>query len=55
MDAKLGFIGLGNIGSMMALRLINKGFNVQLFDLDSEKVNLLVRQGGREHKVLQHF
>lgn len=44
----IGFIGLGNIGSMMALRLINEGFNVQLFDLDKEKINSLVLKGGTE-------
>lgn len=43
----VGFIGLGNIGSMMALRLINEGYDVQLFDLDKEKIDFLANNGGK--------
>lgn len=43
--AKLGFIGLGHMGSPMALNLIKSGHQVRVFDLSADAVNALVTQG----------
>ncbi len=43
---KLGFIGLGIMGKPMALRLINKGYDVYVFDIDAKKVSDVVNEGG---------
>jgi 3-hydroxyisobutyrate dehydrogenase len=43
--AKLGFIGLGHMGSPMALNLIKSGHQVRVFDLSADVVNALVTQG----------
>lgn len=47
MDKKIGFIGLGAMGSKIAGRLINPGgFNLGLYNRSSEKADELVEQGG---------
>ncbi len=43
--AKLGFIGLGHMGSPMALNLVKSGHQVRVFDLSEDAVNVLVDQG----------
>ncbi|MDD5921795.1 MAG: NAD(P)-binding domain-containing protein, partial [Eubacteriales bacterium] len=42
---KIGFIGLGIMGKPMASHLVNEGFDVTVFDLDSEKVEELQKLG----------
>src|SRR5690554_6136266 len=42
---KIGFIGLGAMGSRMANNLINKSFNLLVFDLDSNKMDVLIDKG----------
>jgi 3-hydroxyisobutyrate dehydrogenase len=44
--AKVGFIGLGNMGGPMAVNLINAGHDVTGFDLSEKLVNDLEREGG---------
>lgn len=41
----LGFIGLGNMGGPIALRLLRAGYRMTVLDLDEKKLNLLVRHG----------
>src|SRR5277367_3615374 len=43
--AKLGFIGLGNMGSRIAKRLLDHGFQVAVYDLDAGKAEALAAQG----------
>ncbi len=43
--AKVGFIGLGNMGGPMARNLIKAGHQLQVFDLDPEKVVLATEFG----------
>jgi 3-hydroxyisobutyrate dehydrogenase-like beta-hydroxyacid dehydrogenase len=43
---KLGFIGLGAMGSRMAGRLLKNGFQVTVFDRDVAKANTLIESGG---------
>jgi 3-hydroxyisobutyrate dehydrogenase len=55
MDAikKIGFIGIGNMGSPMASHLAKKGFDVTVYDLRPEVVKAFVAQhGGRAAKSL---
>ena len=42
---KIGFVGIGNIGSHLATNLISAGFDVTVFDLDSSAVERLVQVG----------
>lgn len=44
--AKIGFVGLGNMGFPMAINLANKGHNVFAFDIDQSK-----SQEAQKHKI----
>ena len=41
----LGFIGLGNMGGAIALRLLRAGYPLTVLDLDADKQKPLVREG----------
>ncbi len=41
----IGFIGLGNMGGAIALRLLRAGYPVSVLDLDEEKMKSLTREG----------
>ena len=45
---QLGFIGLGNMGGAIALRLLRAGFALTVFDLVREKMLPLLREGALE-------
>lgn len=45
---QLGFIGLGNMGGAIALRLLRAGFDLTVFDLVREKMRPLLREGAGE-------
>jgi 3-hydroxyisobutyrate dehydrogenase len=45
-QVKLGFIGLGNMGSRIAERLLDHGFQLALYDLDSSKAKPIAAHGG---------
>src|SRR2546427_1458615 len=42
---KLGFIGLGNMGSRIAQRLLDHAYELTVFDLDNTKAEALVLNG----------
>jgi 3-hydroxyisobutyrate dehydrogenase-like beta-hydroxyacid dehydrogenase len=42
---RLGFIGLGNMGGAIALRLLRAGYPLTVLDLDNEKMNPLLQAG----------
>ena len=42
---RLGFIGLGNMGGAIALRLLRAGYPLTVLDLDNEKMNPLIEVG----------
>jgi len=44
-QVKLGFIGLGNMGSRIALRLLARGYELTVFDRDNTKAAALVVSG----------
>jgi 3-hydroxyisobutyrate dehydrogenase-like beta-hydroxyacid dehydrogenase len=44
-QVKLGFIGLGNMGSRIARRLLGHGFQVSVYDRDPAKVEDIATQG----------
>jgi len=44
-QTKLGFIGLGNMGSRLAKQLLDHGFNVTVFDRDVTKTKALAAKG----------
>ena len=45
---QLGFIGLGNMGGAIALRLLRAGFPLTIFDLVREKMLPLLSEGAVE-------
>lgn len=44
-NVKLGFIGLGNMGSRIVLRLVSHGYSVSVFDLEEKRVAALKLEG----------
>ena len=44
---KIGFVGLGDMGIGLTKNLLDKGFEVTGFDIREDRVNELIRQGGR--------
>jgi 3-hydroxyisobutyrate dehydrogenase len=45
-QVKLGFIGLGNMGSRIARRLLDHGYKLTLYDRDPAKAEALAAHGG---------
>ena len=45
---KIGFIGLGVMGKPMAKNLVNSGYNVTVFDINSVCMNELVECGAKQ-------
>jgi 3-hydroxyisobutyrate dehydrogenase len=45
-QVKLGFIGLGNMGRRIARRLLDRGYQVSVYDMDRTRVEALMAQGG---------
>ena len=46
MDKKVSFIGLGAMGSPMAINIIKKGIDLFVYDVDENKINKVVKEGG---------
>src|ERR1700739_251649 len=46
-QVKLGFIGLGKMGSRIALRLLDHGYQLFVYDRDASKVEGFAQQGAR--------
>jgi 3-hydroxyisobutyrate dehydrogenase len=46
-DQRIGFIGLGNVGSQLAGNLLRHGVNLAVRDIDPERVAPLVARGAR--------
>jgi pyrroline-5-carboxylate reductase len=47
-DARIGFIGLGDIGSLMAANMIKAGFELRVLDLRKDAVEQAVKLGARD-------
>jgi 3-hydroxyisobutyrate dehydrogenase-like beta-hydroxyacid dehydrogenase len=47
MTASIGFIGLGNMGTPMALNVLNKGFALTVYDKRPEAMENVVKAGGK--------
>ena len=45
-QTKLGFIGLGNMGSRIARRLLGHGYRLSIYDRDLAKAGTIATQGG---------
>ena len=43
--AKLGFIGLGNMGQRIAQRLLDHGYQLSVYDMDPAKTQVIAAQG----------
>src|ERR1700693_4656037 len=44
-QVKLGFIGLGNMGSRIAYRLLNHGYQLSVYDTHPAKTQVIAAQG----------
>lgn len=44
-DEQIGFIGLGNMGGAIALRLLRAGYSLTILDLDNEKMEAFKQNG----------
>ena len=51
--AKIGFIGVGNMGGPMARNLISAGHSLKVFDLSEEAVNFVVQSGAERAPSVQ--
>jgi 3-hydroxyisobutyrate dehydrogenase-like beta-hydroxyacid dehydrogenase len=45
-QVKLGFIGMGNMGSRIAQRLLDRGYQLAVYDVDISKSDVIRAQGG---------
>ncbi len=50
---QVGFVGLGQMGSGMAARLLTSGVNLKVFNRTPEKIQALVDQGAKAASSLQ--
>jgi len=50
--AKLGFIGLGNMGSRIAMRLLDHGYQLVVYALDAAKAQAIAARGGTAAKSI---
>lgn len=51
--AKIGFIGVGNMGGPMARNLIGAGHSLKVFDMSEEAVNFVVQSGAERAASVQ--
>jgi 3-hydroxyisobutyrate dehydrogenase len=51
--ARVGFIGVGNMGSLMARNLIKAGHSLKVYDLSEEAVNFVVQSGAKAASSVQ--
>lgn len=52
--ARIGFVGIGNMGEPMASRLLKTGWQVQVYDVDPSKgANFVAKHGGTNAASLQ--
>ena len=51
--ARVGFIGVGNMGAPMARNLIKAGHTLKVFDLNEEAVNFVVQSGAKRAASVQ--
>ena len=55
LDANVGFVGLGIMGTGMATNLVTKGHNVTVYDVDSKAVDNLVSKGNIKKEAFLSF
>ena len=51
--ARIGFIGVGNMGGPMARNLIKAGHKLKVFDLSEEAINFVVQSGAERASSIQ--
>jgi 3-hydroxyisobutyrate dehydrogenase len=51
-QVKVGFIGLGNMGSRIAQRLLDHGYQLSVYDVDRTKAKSIAAQGGAVAKTI---
>jgi 3-hydroxyisobutyrate dehydrogenase-like beta-hydroxyacid dehydrogenase len=49
-QVKVGFIGLGNMGSRIATRLLDRGYQLSVYDMDPAKAEAIAAPGGEATK-----
>ena len=51
--ARIGFIGVGNMGSLMARNLIKAGHSLKVYDVSEEAVNFVAQSGAKRAQSVQ--
>ena len=51
--ARIGFIGVGNMGGPMARNLIRAGHSLKVYDLNEEALNFAVQSGAKRARLHQ--
>jgi len=51
--ARVGFIGVGNMGSLMARNLIKAGHSLKVYDVSEEAMNFVVQSGAKRAASVQ--
>ena len=46
-QAELGFVGVGRMGGPMAVRLLDAGYPLTVYDTNADAVNALVARGAK--------
>jgi 3-hydroxyisobutyrate dehydrogenase-like beta-hydroxyacid dehydrogenase len=54
-QVKAGFIGLGNMGSRIAQRLLDHGYQLSVFDMDPAKAEAVAAHGGVHSKSIREL
>ena len=54
-DMKIGWVGLGTMGTPMVMNLLNKGFTVNVYNRTREKEKELIRLGASSAENIQHL
>jgi 3-hydroxyisobutyrate dehydrogenase-like beta-hydroxyacid dehydrogenase len=54
-QVKLGFIGLGNMGSRIVQRLLGHGYQVSVYDRNLDRAKMITKQGGIVAKSIREL
>ena len=52
-DKNIGFIGLGNVGSLLANRLIKSNLNLYIYDINKKSAKKLIQKGAIWKKSIE--
>jgi len=54
-QVKVGFIGLGNMGSRIATRLLDRGYQLSVYDMDPAKAEAIAAHAERPRRTFLNW